>query len=404
VRFLQRGGVRAALAWLQVATAPAQSLPVAVLREVARRPKRGMSASLLDLVGSKASVDALVGLAEWLEAKDSGREADKVRDLGDDIVRSRRAAESGSTAQVLAVLRSQIGEGGLDASATALDQWSHGVGSAHGDDLDALTELAELETDPAVFPGWLAQHLGAPGDPGGVTLASVHAVKGREWPHVVVHHATDGLLPHRLSEDVEEERRIFHVALTRCRVSASIVAGSPPSPFLLELDAPGVPAPRTRPPVVAATRPRESRSRSTPGRPAVAPGTPVLLGAVGSTFSHQGHDHEVTELTEEGVRSLVGGGPATTIVGYGTPVTAEGAAVVLVHPRFGDAWDQLRAWRSERAAGKPAFVVFDDKTLWSVAARLPTREAGLLAISGIGPVKLETYGDELIALAEDLRA
>ena len=79
-----------------------------------------------------------------------------------------------------------------------------------------------------------------------MTLASIHAVKGREWPHVVVHHATAGLLPHRLSEDVEEERRIFHVALTRCRSSASIVPGSPPSPFLLELDAPGVPRPRHR--------------------------------------------------------------------------------------------------------------------------------------------------------------
>ena len=78
--------------------------------------------------------------------------------------------------------------------------------------------------------------------------------------------------------------------------------------------------------------------------------------------------------------------------------------MVLVHPRFADAWEQLRAWRYQRAAGKPAFVVFDDKTLWLIAALLPTDEAGLLAINGIGPVKLENYGDELIALAEKLRA
>ena len=69
-------------------------------------------------------------------------------------------------------------------------------------------------------------------------------------------------------------------------------------------------------------------------------------------------------------------------------------------------WERLRAWRAERAkaAGKPAFVVFDDKTLRLVAASLPTDEAGLLAISGIGPVKLEAYGDDLIAIAEALRA
>ena len=77
---------------------------------------------------------------------------------------------------------------------------------------------------------------------------------------------------------------------------------------------------------------------------------------------------------------------------------------MLVHRRFAEAWDELRAWRWQRAAGKPAFVVFDDKTLWLVAALLPTAEAGLLAISGIGPVKLENYGDDLIALSERMRA
>jgi DNA helicase-2/ATP-dependent DNA helicase PcrA len=403
-RFLQRGGVRAALAWLAVASAPAEALPGPVLREVARRPKRGMSASLLDLVGRKSSVEDLAGLAGWLEEKGSEREAGKIRDLADDVGRVRRAARSGTTADVLAVLRSQIGDGGLDASATALDQWSRGAGSAHGDDLDALTELAELEGDPSLFPGWLSDQLNAPGDVGGVTLASVHAVKGREWAHVVVHHATDGLLPHRLSDDEEEERRIFHVALTRCRGSCSIVPGSPPSPFLLELETPGVPRPeQTDRAVATKSRTRETRNRSaSPGQG--APGSEVLLGEVGTRFSYQGHDHEVVEITGEGVRSVVAGGPATTTIGFGTSVTAGASAVVLVHPRFTEAFEQLRAWRYERAAGKPAYVVFDDKTLWLIAALLPTGEAGLLAITGIGPVKLENYGDDLIALSEKLRA
>jgi DNA helicase-2/ATP-dependent DNA helicase PcrA len=395
-RFLQRGGIRAALAWLTVATAPGMALPGAVLREVARRPKRGMSSSLLDLVSRNGSVDGLVSLSGWLEGKDSTREAGNIE-------RVRRAAEHGTTADVLAVLRSQIGDGGLDASATALDQWSHGAGSAHGDDLDALAELAELESDPSRFPQWLSEQLCAPGDAGGVTLASIHAVKGREWLHVVVHHVTDGLLPHRLTGDIEEERRIFHVALTRCRRSTSIVPGSPPSPFLSELDVPGVPTPQSPEPVVAAARPRDARSRPAPRRQAAA-GSEVLVGSVGSSFTHRGHDHEVVEIDGEGVRSLISGGPATTMIRFGESVTVGGRPVVLVHPRFAEAWDQLRAWRTERAAGKPAFVVFDDKTLWLVAATLPTKEAELLAISGIGPVKLENYGDDLIAIAEQLRA
>jgi len=71
----------------------------------------------------------------------------------------------------LAVLRSQIGKGGLDASATALDRWSHGAIAAHGDDLDALVELAELESQASRFPEWLSAQLSAPADPEGVALA-----------------------------------------------------------------------------------------------------------------------------------------------------------------------------------------------------------------------------------------
>ncbi len=92
------------------------------------------------------------------------------------------------------------------------------------------------------------------------------------------------------------------------------------------------------------------------------------------------------------------------MIRFGTSVSLGGQPVVLVHPCFGEAFELLRAWRHERAAGKPAYVVFDDKTLWLIAALLPTDEAGLLEISGIGPVKLENYGDELIVMAEKLRS
>ncbi len=351
-------------------------------------------------------MDGLVSLAGWLADKGSAREAGKVRDLADDLRQVRDAAESGTTAEVLAVLRSQIGEGGLDASATALDRWSHGAISAHGDDLDALGELADLENDASLFPSWLSEQLNAPDDVDGITLSSIHAVKGREWPHVVVHHATAGLMPHRLSEDVEEERRVFHVALTRCRTTTSIVPGWPPSEFLLELERPGQPAARGETPDVTPTRVRDASSRpaSPPGHSATK--AEMLPAVVGSRFTHGGLDYEIVALTTGGARTLLGGGPATTTIAFGTAVTIEGRSVVLAHPRFAEAFETLRTWRAERArgAGKPAFVVFDDKTLRLVAAVLPTNEAGLLALSGIGPLKLESYGDELISIAEQLRA
>src|SRR5699024_2920621 len=54
----------------------------------------------------------------------------------------------------------------------------------------------------------------------GVTLASVHAAKGLEWPVVFVVGASDGLLPISMATtpaEIEEERRLFYVALTRAR-------------------------------------------------------------------------------------------------------------------------------------------------------------------------------------------
>ncbi|HMC38016.1 MAG TPA: HRDC domain-containing protein, partial [Acidimicrobiales bacterium] len=102
----------------------------------------------------------------------------------------------------------------------------------------------------------------------------------------------------------------------------------------------------------------------------------------------------------------VGGGPAVQRIGYGTGVTAGGRRLVLAHPGAAEAWERLRAWRSERsrALKVPAYVVFDDATLRLIAIHLPAQETGLLSLRGIGPAKLDTYGADLMALAEEVRA
>ncbi len=58
----------------------------------------------------------------------------------------------------------------------------------------------------------------------------------------------------------------------------------------------------------------------------------------------------------------------------------------------------LRAWRLERskADGVPAYVVFHDSTLGAIAERRPASLAELEGIPGIGPTKLERYGDDLL--------
>jgi DNA helicase-2/ATP-dependent DNA helicase PcrA len=431
-RFLQRGGVKAALAWLTIATAPAGSVPGSALRDAARRPRRGMSQSLLDLVAKRRSVEALSGLAAWLEGKGSRREADKVKDFAEDVMAIRREAErpEATTASMLAFVRSRIGDGGLDASADRLDEWSHGTVAAHADDLAALSELAEVERDPQRFGTWLAERLQGPSDETGVTLASVHAVKGREWKHVVLHHATAGLMPHRLVEDGEEERRVFHVGLTRCVESVTVVTGDPPSPFVDEMSSararlPGAPltadgsvrewpgqrsgqrtgpASRGRPATKRADAKRRLSGSDARARPEVP--AQMLPASVGLRITQMGHEYELASVGTDDVTAVVIGGRASIRLGFGAIVSAGGRTVVLAHPACLEGAERLRAWRSERArsSGKPAYTVFDDRTLSALAARLPTSEAGLASVPGIGPVKLESYGPELAAMFEELRS
>jgi ATP-dependent DNA helicase RecQ len=60
----------------------------------------------------------------------------------------------------------------------------------------------------------------------------------------------------------------------------------------------------------------------------------------------------------------------------------------------------LKAWRGEVAAhhNLPAFVIFHDSTLRSIALLNPTSADQLSTVSGIGAKKLEAYGDEVLAV------
>jgi ATP-dependent DNA helicase RecQ len=65
-----------------------------------------------------------------------------------------------------------------------------------------------------------------------------------------------------------------------------------------------------------------------------------------------------------------------------------------------DLFEALRAWRAEvaRAQGVPAYVVFPDSTLRSIATLRPTSLAQLVGISGIGETKLERYGEAVVGI------
>jgi ATP-dependent DNA helicase RecQ len=63
-------------------------------------------------------------------------------------------------------------------------------------------------------------------------------------------------------------------------------------------------------------------------------------------------------------------------------------------------FERLRSWRIERARADsvPAYVVFPDATLRDLAAVQPRSLDELRGIKGVGPAKLERYGDELLAV------
>jgi superfamily II DNA helicase RecQ len=63
-----------------------------------------------------------------------------------------------------------------------------------------------------------------------------------------------------------------------------------------------------------------------------------------------------------------------------------------------DVVSALKAWRSQtaRAAGMPAYVIFHDTTLAALAEAMPRTERQLLAVPGVGPVKVDRYGAEVL--------
>lgn len=79
--------------------------------------------------------------------------------------------------------------------------------------------LSELTLDPPASTGDLAgpPHL----DDDFLTLSTVHSAKGAEWDVVHLIHLADGSFPSDLAtghpEEIEEERRLLHVAMTRAR-------------------------------------------------------------------------------------------------------------------------------------------------------------------------------------------
>ncbi len=368
--FLERTGVAAMLAWLQLSTSGAARLPTDALAIAARRPPRGISPKVIGWMAEQRNVGALRRLAGRIS---DARTSERVEDFADDVERLAEMARNGAeTLRLLEAIQHGTNlaaslDERLDASRRTVDR------SAHGDDLRALMSVAAHCTDPAAFEGWLrlrltdAPHHSETGNGAGtlawgrgVRLATVHRVKGLEWPHVIVLSATEGLMPHRLSGDIEEERRVFHVAITRCSQSLLIVADGPKSPFITEM---------------------QHRSK-------LLPSNPPEEGRASYQLSSSAQAAAPASLKDRDMWS------SRSSSSESQPINA------ATEPEAAEIFDRLRQWRLQRSKADqiPAFVVFSDAVLRELARRRPITDEGLLAVPGIGPTKLVRYGEALKAL------
>jgi DNA helicase-2/ATP-dependent DNA helicase PcrA len=385
---LDRTVVSATLSWMRLGLDP-ERMGRRDLLSAVRRPSRGLNRLAGDLLGGRRYLD----LAMVSEAGNTlgGKQAQRWDAFVDDLELVAHAAERDDAAALLDVVIRRVG---LESSAHALDSGrSRADRSAQSDDLVALRRAAVIHEAAGDFEDWLGDMIARRGQEG-VTLSTVHRAKGLEWDRVIVFGADRGLLPHDLATDIEEERRIFHVAITRGIERVAVLADAErPSRFLEELTGAASRAPEPERPVH-----REKRKRATPGV-TVALGDPVALQG--------GIRGIVTELDSDGLWVGVDGGGQFR-ARWGDDVTTDGCTGPLtpladtVAPDA-ELVERLKAWRLETARAKkvPAYVILHDATIETIAGIRPQPEAQLTSIPGIGPAKLEAYGDAILELCAE---
>jgi DNA helicase-2/ATP-dependent DNA helicase PcrA len=223
------------MAWLEVVLRPG-SIRRDALARILRRPSRVLRRSLIDGVGTWHDVESLPGTSNLTDAEDSA-----LRRLLSRVAHLRQKAPLLCASELIEEIDRTIclrpwytrsGRAGPDPDesddATYLDVIG-AVSRAYPAGTDFLAHVEALRSSPLESPSASEP---APGRDE-VVLSTIHRAKGKEFDHVVVF---DLSRRHRLGRDeIEEERRVAYVALTRAKESLLLTAsGRRQSPFLRE--------------------------------------------------------------------------------------------------------------------------------------------------------------------------
>ncbi|MER5752456.1 ATP-dependent DNA helicase UvrD2 [Streptomyces sp. NPDC002088] len=216
----------------------------------------------------------------------------------------------------------------------------------------------------------------------GVTLASLHSAKGLEWDVVFLVGVAEGMMPityAKTDEQVEEERRLLYVGVTRAREQLHVSWALSRSPGG---------RPNRRPSrFLDGLRPG---SASTVGR--TGPGAPGgiergFTGGVQATVPRR--RHRTPARCRVCGRTLTDAGEMKLMRCEDCPSDMDEGL-----------YERLREWRGVQASssGQPAFCVFTDKTLMAIAEAAPDDPGDLARIPGVGARKLNRYGADVLAI------
>ena len=126
-------------------------------------------------------------------------------------------------------------------------------------------------------------------------------------------------------------------------------------------------------------------------------------------------DHEAYGALKlpEAARAVLKGEQAIAMRRYQKPARSRAvsrpkamAAESDLSPVQQSLYERLRWWRVEtaRSHNVPAYVIFHDATLREIARAMPMSLDDMRQVSGVGEKKLETYGEQIIALVAEQRA